>query len=520
ISNGAVTTIAGERPAIGSGSEGSRETVSGGLASAAVYDSHGNLFIGEASAIRKITPAGIVSTFATGFGTISDLAVDANNTLYVADEATHVIQKVSPIGSIEILAGELYEKGFQNGFRGEARFYTPGGLTLDSAGNVYVADYYNNQIRKITPAGDVTTFAGAVTTAPGDDDGVGTAARLWTPWGIDVDASGNLYVAEFGRSRIRKITTPGAVVTLFAGSSTERGMVDATGANARFMYPSELQVDNTGIYISDNFRTLRKITFGRVVTTLAGVDGPGASVEGTGSIARFKKIAAIASSGNGNLIIGDNQAPGFFTAKPPVITDAAIAATTTPPMYGLVQLGTTTNTATKWTWSILRRPAGSTAELSATNIRNPTFIPDVAGDRFILMLRAENASGVRYSTVELEPTDTCEALSSAVVTMNGEASVCTTGTGGTASVATIGGGDLTYQWGWRATSDGATNPIPGATLSMYTLDGTDLGGAGTKYLVVTVNSSCGSTITSPPQTVTVRDALTNIPITVTMPVYA
>ncbi|HEX7832716.1 MAG TPA: hypothetical protein VF787_23890 [Thermoanaerobaculia bacterium] len=520
ISNGVVTTVAGEQTRGASTLiDGTLETANIGLASAAVYDSHGNLFIGEAWAIRKITPAGDVSTFSAEFNFISDIAIDSHDNLYVADESANVIQKVSPIGSIEILAGKVNAQGSQNGFRGEARFNTPGGLTLDAAGNVYVADYGNNQIRKITPAGDVSTFAGYPGLGPGDADGVGTAAGLSGPWGIDIDASGNLYVAEFWRSRIRKITTPGAVVSVFAGSTT-RGFVDATGTDARFMYPMEMQVDSTGIYVSDNFTTLRKITFGGVVTTLAGFNGPGASVEGTGSIARFVRIEAIASNGNGNLIIGDNQALGFFTAKPPVITDAAIAATTTPPMYGLVQLGTTTNTATKWTWSILRRPAGSTAELSATNIRNPTFIPDVAGDRFILMLCAENASGVRYSTVELEPADTCEALSSAVVTMNGEASVCTTGTGGTASVATIGGGELTYQWGWRATSDGATNPIPGATLSMYTLDGTDLGGAGTKYLVVTVNSSCGSTITSPPQTVTVRDALTNIPITVTMPVYA
>jgi NHL repeat-containing protein/PKD domain-containing protein len=520
ISNSVVTTIAGEQN-FGSSSlvDGPRQTASFGLASAAVYDSHGNLFIGEGWAIRKITPAGDVSMFASDFGFIADLAIDSSNNLYVADEWSHVIQKVSPIGSIEILAGKVDEPGFRNGFRGEARFNIPGGLTLDSAGNVYVSDYDNHQIRKITPAGEVSTFAGSLTVSSGDADGTGTTARFSGPWGIDIDASGNLYVAEFWRPRIRKITTPGAVVSTFAGSTT-RGVVDATGTDARFMYPMEMQVDTTGMYVSDHFSMLRKISFAGEVTTLAGVDAPGASVEGTGSIARFKRIEAIASDGNGNLIIGDNQAGAFFTAKPPGITDQATASSTTPAMYSTVQLGTNTNTATKWTWSILHRPAGSTAELSATNIRNPTFIPDVAGDRFILMLRAENASGVRYSTVELEPADTCTPLSSAIITMNGDASVCTTGTGGTASVATVGGGELTYQWGWRATSDGETHSIPNATLSMYTLDGTDFGGIGAKFLVVTVTSSCGTSITSSPLSVTLHEGLTNLAITVPLPVYA
>jgi hypothetical protein len=510
VSNGMVTTIAGLRQFPPNVRDGAIGDVDISLVNAAEYDKNGNLFIGDDYSIRKITPQGTVTTLATGFTGVTDIAIDANGSLYAADGLACVIHKVSPIGSIEIFAGKHNDPGYENGFRGEARFHTPGGLTLDSAGNLYVTDYDNHQIRKITPAGAVSTFAGSATLSPGDADGVAGAARFYWPWGIDIDASGNLYVAEWGRPRVRKIT-PAGVVSTFAGSTT-RGIVDATGSAARFMYPTELEVDDTGVYVSDSYRMIRRIGFDGAVTSLAGVDTARGAVEGTGSIARFNRIAAIASSGGGRLVVGDEQNLMLWSVRPPGLTDKGTASTVTPAMYSTVQLGTDTNTATTWTWSILRRPPGSTAELSATSIRNPTFTPDVA-DRFTLLLRAENANGVRFSTVDLDPVDTCAPLSAVMIAMNGSAETCAAGTGGTATASATGGGEFMYQWGWRATPDGTTTSIGGATSQWYTIDGSDFGGEGTKYLVVTVTSSCGGTATSNPTAVTIRALRNDLAIT-------
>ena len=140
---------------------------------------------------------------------------------------------------VSTLAGST--SGDADGTGTAARFNVPYGVAVDSSGNVYVADQNNNRIRKISPAGVVTTLAGS---SSGNTNGTGTAARFSVPSGVAVDSSGHVYVADSNNHRIRKIS-PTGVVTTFAGSS--QGNNDGTGTAARFNAPYGVAVDSSGM---------------------------------------------------------------------------------------------------------------------------------------------------------------------------------------------------------------------------------------------------------------------------------
>src|SRR5207244_1693590 len=131
-----------------------------------------------------------------------EIAIDASGTLYVADAQNNAIRKITSSGAVSTLAGLAGTRGSSDGTGTDARFQRPEGLVLDSSGNVYVSDTGNNTIRKVTPAGVVTTLAGAEMVF-GSDDGVGSAARFDLPAGLAIDSSGTIYVADSGNSTIR-----------------------------------------------------------------------------------------------------------------------------------------------------------------------------------------------------------------------------------------------------------------------------------------------------------------------------
>ena len=178
--------------------------------------------------------------------------------MYVADTNNHLIRKITPTGVVTTLAGSG-ELGGANGTGDAARFGHPFGVAVDSSGNVYVADSYNNLIRKITPAGVVSTLAGSGGT--GSANGTGTAASFFSPTGIAVDSSGNVYVAELANHLIRKITPAGVVSTL-AGSGVS-GNAYGTGTAASFASPYGVAVDSSGsVYVLQyKDMLIRKITF-------------------------------------------------------------------------------------------------------------------------------------------------------------------------------------------------------------------------------------------------------------------
>jgi gliding motility-associated-like protein len=242
----------------------------------------------------SFTPSSVVSTFAgstfgfaDGIGTAArfntpiGVTLDATGNMYVTDNTNHRIRKITPTGTVSTLAGSF--QGFADGTGISAQFFNPVGVVADATGNIYVADSNNARIRKITPTGTVSTFAG---TTEGFGDGTGTAAQFDTPYEITIDASGNIYVADFSNHKIRKITPAGEVTTL-AGST--QGFTDGTGTAAQFNNPSGVAVDTDGnVYVADfNNRRIRKVTPAGVVTTIpdAGVLNPsGVAVDILGNI--------------------------------------------------------------------------------------------------------------------------------------------------------------------------------------------------------------------------------------------
>jgi sugar lactone lactonase YvrE len=288
--------------------------------------------------IREVAPGGVVTTLAgsagtpggadgTGpfatFHTPSGVAVDGNGNVYVADSANCLIRKVTPGGSVTTLAGTVNVQGSKDGTGLAATFDAPSGVALDASGNLYVADTGNDTIRKVTPQAVVTTFAGLAGT-PGNVNGPGTAARFYQPYGVTVDAGGNVYVADTGNSEVRMIT-PAGVVTTVAGNGVS-GYTDGTGTGAQFRAPRGVAVDSAGnLFVADTANCeIRKITPSGVVTTLAGFDS--GSADGAGIGASFLNPFGIAVDGNGTVYVADTTNDTIrsgVVVVPPTFTQAA-----------------------------------------------------------------------------------------------------------------------------------------------------------------------------------------------------
>jgi hypothetical protein len=209
---------------------------------------------------------------------------------------------------VTTLAGSAGQTGSADGTGAAARFRTPPSVAVDGAGNVYVADINNSTVRKITPGGVVTTLAG-VAGQVGSADGTSATARFGAPYGVAVDSAGNLYVADEGANTIRKIT-PAGVVTTLAGAAGQVGSTDGTGSAARFYEPQGAAVDGAGnVYVADTANdTIRKITLAGVVTTLAGAARQTGITNGIGSAARFSSPLGVMVDGAGDLYVADSGA--------------------------------------------------------------------------------------------------------------------------------------------------------------------------------------------------------------------
>jgi len=316
---GVVTTLAGLAGGFGS-DNGTGSTARFAYPFGVATDASGNVYVAEGvNTIRKITPAGVVTTLAglaasngsndgTGsaarFNNPEALATDSAGNVYVADTYNNTIRKITPAGVVTTLAGLAGSHGNADGTGSAAQFTHPFGVATDSSGNVYVADTENDMIRKITPASGVTTLAGI---APGSNDGTGSAARFVKPFGLATDSSGNVYVADTYNCTIRKMTSAGVVTTL-AGLAGSIGSNDGTGSAARFNYPFGVATDSAGnVYVADTYNsTIRKITPAGVVTTLAGLAGSYGGIDGTGSAARFDNPNDVATDSSGNVYVADS----------------------------------------------------------------------------------------------------------------------------------------------------------------------------------------------------------------------
>lgn len=269
------------------------------------------------------------STNGTGtaarFKNPTGLTVDQNKNVFVADTGNSTIRKATGAGVVTKLAGDPGFTGNDNGTGDFALFDNPYGIVVDEDGNVYVADTNNHTIRKITSTGLTTTFAGSAGVSGSTDapSGPATVARFHFPAGLALDEDGNLYVADTGNSIIRKIT-PAGVVTTLAGLAETTGSTDDTGNLARFNSPNAVAVDDDGnVYVADtNNHTIRKITAEGVTSTLAGLAGNTGSTDDTGSLARFILPKGIAVEANGNIVVADT---GNLTIRK--ITQAGVVTT-------------------------------------------------------------------------------------------------------------------------------------------------------------------------------------------------
>jgi hypothetical protein len=205
----------------------------------------------------------------------TSVAVDGEGNVYVADTENDTIRKVTPAGVVTTLAGMEQTPGTNDGTGSSARFNQPYGVAVDSLGNVYVADTYNFTIRKITTNGVVTTIAGQAGN-PGSSGGSATnGAEFSYPYGVAIDSSTNIYVADTGNNMIRMITNATGTVGTLAGSLTP-GTNDGVGSSAQFSNPFGLATDNAGdVYVADTDNSLiRQVTTNGVVTTIASNANP------------------------------------------------------------------------------------------------------------------------------------------------------------------------------------------------------------------------------------------------------
>jgi len=318
---GVVTTLAGTAGVFGS-TDATGAAASFNSPHGVATDGAGNVYVADTfnSIVRKITPAGAVTTLvgtagvtgstdATGaaarFFFPQGVATDGAGNVYVADTSNQTLRKITPAGAVTTLAGTAGSFGADDATGAAARFNYPQGVATDGAGNIYVADTTNDIIRKITSAGVVTTLAGTVH-AFGSTDATGTAARFNFPQGIATDGAGNVYVADSGNSVIRKVTPTGVVTTL-AGSAGVSGSTDASGTAARFNTPQGVATDSAGnVYVADaNNNTIREITSAGVVTTLAGSASIPGSTDATGAAASFSLPVGVATDGAGNVYVAD-----------------------------------------------------------------------------------------------------------------------------------------------------------------------------------------------------------------------
>ena len=325
---GTITTIAGSGKPGFAGDGGPAVAAQLRSVDEVAVDKQGNVYIADFQnhRVRKVSPGGTITTFAgrDGGGAFPadgslatsarldaphGVAADAQGNVYISDTNNGRVYRVSPGGTITTFAGTG-----QSSFSGDggpatsARLYAPVGLAVDGQGNVYIADSYNQRVRKVNASGTITTFAGTGKQGSSGDGGPATSAQLQFPSAVAADAQGNVYIAGTPDNRVRKVSRGGTIAT-FAG--TGRGGFSGDGGpatSARLSRPLGVAADGQGnVYIADtaNYR-LRKVSRGGTITTFAGTGAGGFSGDGgPATSARLFSPHWVAVDGPGNVYIAD-----------------------------------------------------------------------------------------------------------------------------------------------------------------------------------------------------------------------
>jgi sugar lactone lactonase YvrE len=332
---GIITTIAGNDTGtvkiLGDGGLAINATI---MPQGVAVDGSGNIYIADFgnSRIRKVNPSGIISTIAgngvTGYGGDGgeatdaalnqpvSVAIDGSGNVYIADYRNSRIRKVNTSGIISTIAGGGTNSLAGGGAATEVALYSPCGVAVDGAGNVYIAEEFSNSIYKVNSLGIISTFAGnGFGTITGGvniggysgDGGAATAAELNQPQSIAIDGSGNVYIADYGNSRIRKVN-PSGIISTFAGNGTLGYSGDGGAATAaELSLPICITTDSKGnVYIEDSSR-IRKVNPSGIISTIAGNGTMGYSGDGgAATAAELSPSPGLAVDGSGNVYI-DND---------------------------------------------------------------------------------------------------------------------------------------------------------------------------------------------------------------------
>ena len=298
---GTIQTVAGNGVAGNSGAGDGGPATSAPLNAphAIAVDSTGNLYITANVRVRKVTPDGTINTFA-GNGNIGvsgdggpatsaalnfpdGLAVDAIGDVFIADTSNARVRKVGLDGTITTVAGtSLANFSGDGGSATTASLSDPSGVAVDGAGNLYIADFFNNRIRKVSPLGIITTVAGNGVAGASGDGGSAVSASLNAPEGVAVDSTGNIYIADFDNDLVRKVNSAGIITTLVGTGVTGFSGDGGQATRSQLNSPADVVLDAAGnLYIADSGNNrIRKVTPDGTISTVAGSGPTGASTGG------------------------------------------------------------------------------------------------------------------------------------------------------------------------------------------------------------------------------------------------
>ena len=424
-----IITVAGNGDFGFSGDGGPATQAKLSAAAGVAVDAGGNIYIADTGnhRIRRVAPDGIITTFAGsnyyGFAgdggpatkavlySPSDVTVDSVGNVYIADTENHRIRRVAPDGIISTFAGRWNEFSGDGGPATEAGLDTPSGIAVDRSGNVFIADTGNNRIRRITPDGIITTLSGGERQGLSGDGGPATEAALNGPEGVTVDAVGNVYIADKDNHRIRRVGTDG-IITTFAGTGTKRGFSGDGGpaTDAHLASPAGVAMDADGnLYIADagNLR-IRRVAPDGIITTVVGSGnwrifgegGPASqagmlypgdvAVDAGGSIyiadTNFWRIRRV---GIGEPVIRLSRTHLFFSSEKAAITLPEPITITNPSRTPLTvsEIKIEGDGAEHFSVSATSLTVGQADSQTVT----VTFAPTSAGEKFASLVIAHNA---------------------------------------------------------------------------------------------------------------------------------
>ena len=352
-STGIISTVAGNGTWGYSGDGGSATSAELRDPGSVAVDGSGNIYITDDhnNRIRVVNSAGIITTFAgngtagySGDGgqataaelnTPNGIAIDGYGNVYITDAINQRIRKINSSGIISTIAG-TGTAGYSGdgGPATAAELFSPWGISVDGTGNVYIADAGNNRIRKVNTSGVISTFAGNGTAGYSGDGGQATAAEIKTARGVAVDGSGNVYIADLLNERIRKVNSSG-IISTFAGNGTAGHTGDGGAATSAELYsPWNVSIDGTGnVYIADYYYGyIRKINTSGIISTVAGNGTSGYSGDGgLATAAGLQTPTGLAVDGSGNIYIADysNVRVREVTAQMVVCSGATITLSNT-----------------------------------------------------------------------------------------------------------------------------------------------------------------------------------------------